>query len=510
MARKSTVSIMQHVIAFAAMLGLLVGGIAKTEAADYTFKFTKIADTTGDFSDFFNNPPALNDNGFVAFSAKLKHSEISGVFTGNGNGTTKIADSDGPPFHIFDSTSPSLSDSGVLAFTVPLDESRMSAIVRSDRTTPIANSVLVKGHPSINDEGGLVAFYQRTNLFITNIFVKDSDGTTTTSIAATPTTPFSSLGENPSLNNGGAVAFSDEAGSGIFLWDGTATTVIAHTSTSGPSGPYFSLGFFPSLNNKGAVAFFARLLAPAGGSGIFVGNGTTTTTIADSRGPFNSFGSAPSINDEDVVAFWASLDAGGHGIFTGPDPVAHKVIAVGDALDGSTVKEILNFGTFGREGLNKAGQVAFRAKLADGRIGIYRADPVPSNEPPVCSEAQATPGTLSSPNHTFGTVTITGVTDSDNNPVVITVTSIRQDEPINGRGDGNTAPDGVGVGSSLVMVRAERSGRGDGRVYHVSFTADDGQGGQCTGEVAVCVPHDQRPGAVCGDQGPLYDSTVGP
>lgn len=354
-----------------------------------------------------------------------------------------------------------------------------------------------------------MAFYQRTNLFITNIVV--SNGTTTTTIAPTPTTPFSSLGENPSLSDRGAVAFSDEAGSGIFRWDGTTTTVIAHTSTSGPSGPYFSLGLFPSVNNEGqgAVAFFARLLTPVGGSGIFVSDGTTTTKIADSSGPFLFFRDAPSINDKGVVAFWASLDAGGHGIFTGPDPGTNKVIAAGDALDGSTVRD-LTFGTFGREGLNNAGQVAFRARLADGRQGIYRADPVPSNVPPDCSAAQATPGTLRLLDHTLGTVLITGVTDPDEDPVAITVTSIRQDEPVNGRGDGNTAPDGVGVGSPLVMVRAERSGRGDGRVYHVSFMADDGRSGQCAGEVAVCVPHDQRPGAVCGDQGALYDSTVGP
>jgi len=497
MDRKSTGSNRQHLIAFAMMLGLLVGGIAKTEAAPY--KFTKIADTAGDFSDFFNNAPALNDNGVVTFSAKLD-SGPSGVFTGEGTGTTTIADSSGD-FNIFDFISPSLSDSGVLAFKVFFDAGG-NAIVRSDRTTPIARNSLFKGHPSINDEG-LVAFFQQTSLFIKDIVV--SDGTTTTTIAPTPTTPFSSLGENPSLSDRGAVAFSDAVGSGIFRRDGTTDTVIAR-------GPLFSLGFFPSLNNEGAVAFFARL--DAGGSGIFVGNGTTTTTIADSSNssPFLAFRDAPSINDKGVVAFWASLKmvaGGGHGIFTGPDPVAHKVIAAGDALDGSTVSD-LTFGTFGREGLNNAGQVAFRARLVDGRQGIYRADPVPSNVPPDCSAVQATPGTLRPPDHTFGTVAITGVTDPDNNPVVITVTSIRQDEPVKGRGDGNTAPDGVGVGSPLVMVRAERSGRGDGRVYHVSFMADDGQSGQCTGEVVVCVPHDQRPGAVCVDQGALYDSTVDP
>ena len=84
--------------------------------------------------------------------------------------------------------------------------------------------------------------------------------------------------------------------------------------------------------------------------------------------------------------------------------------------------------------------------------------------------------------------------------------------PLNGLGDGNTCPDASGVGASTASVRAERSGTrkvpGDGRVYHIAFSADDGQGGQCTGTVTVCVPHDQRLGGDCVDQGPMYDSTV--
>ncbi len=39
-----------------------------------------------------------------------------------------------------------------------------------------------------------------------------------------------------------------------------------------------------------------------------------------------------------------------------------------------------------------------------------------------------------------------------------------------------------------------------------SFTADDGNGGVCTGRVTVCVSHD-RAGA-CLDEGQAYDSLV--
>lgn len=63
------------------------------------------------------------------------------------------------------------------------------------------------------------------------------------------------------------------------------------------------------------------------------------------------------------------------------------------------------------------------------------------------------------------------------------------------------------MGTSTADVRAERSGTGDGRVYRIMFSADDGKGGSCTGEVLVTVPHDQS-GAAAVDQGALFDSTM--
>jgi hypothetical protein len=70
------------------------------------------------------------------------------------------------------------------------------------------------------------------------------------------------------------------------------------------------------------------------------------------------------------VAFLGYPDAGGQGIFTGPDPVADKVIRTGDPLFGSTVTAV-NF----EHGLNDAGQIVFLAELADGTRGVFRADP---------------------------------------------------------------------------------------------------------------------------------------
>ena len=48
----------------------------------------------------------------------------------------------------------------------------------------------------------------------------------------------------------------------------------------------------------------------------------------------------PVIDDAGRVAFTPSLAGGGHGIFTGPDPVLHKVIRTGDLLFGATVDAV--------------------------------------------------------------------------------------------------------------------------------------------------------------------------
>jgi hypothetical protein len=64
------------------------------------------------------------------------------------------------------------------------------------------------------------------------------------------------------------------------------------------------------------------------------------------------------------------------------------------------------------------------------------------------------------------------------------------------------------VGTPTAEVRAERDGGGNGRVYHISFTADDGHGGTCSGEVLVGVPHDQGVEGDPADDGALYDSTI--
>lgn len=143
------------------------------------------------------------------------------------------------------------------------------------------------------------------------------------------------------------------------------------------------------------------------------------------------------------------------------------------------------------------------------------------NDPPRCDLAAAVPDRLWPPNHKLKLVEISGVLDPDSvyNVVTLTITGVTQDEPVNSLGDGDSSPDAViqvGDPADSVLLRAERA-RGDdddndsggvsrnGRVYEVSFTADDGFE-SCSGSVKVSVPPRRRRPAI--DDGQNFDSTL--
>ncbi|MCA9956989.1 MAG: hypothetical protein KC434_19805, partial [Anaerolineales bacterium] len=129
------------------------------------------------------------------------------------------------------------------------------------------------------------------------------------------------------------------------------------------------------------------------------------------------------------------------------------------------------------------------------------------NSPPNCDGAYASVGELWPPNGSFVAINVLGVTDADGDAVSIIIDSIYQDEPVWGPGSGNTSPDGMGIGTDTAYVRAERMGNGDGRFYHIFFTASDGNGGSCSGEVLVVVPRNRGVRNEPVDGGALYDST---
>jgi hypothetical protein len=102
------------------------------------------------------------------------------------------------------------------------------------------------------------------------------------------------------------------------------------------------------------------------------------------------------------------------------------------------------------------------------------------------------PGKLWPPNHKMVRITVTVTTDPD---ATCAITAVTSNEPINGTGDGDTAPDWIFKGMQL-QLRAERSGTSEttvGRIYTVTVSCTDSDGNTGTGTATANVPHDMRP-----------------
>jgi hypothetical protein len=144
-----------------------------------------------------------------------------------------------------------------------------------------------------------------------------------------------------------------------------------------------------------------------------------------------------------------------------------------------------------------------------GLIDDFKLYGFNNNHPPNCLNASPGIESLWPPNHKMVPIDIVNVTDPDGDPIIISIDEIWQDEPVDSTGDGSFVPDGMGIGSSTAWVRAERDGGGNGRVYHISYTAIDSNTSNCSGKVLVSVPISQNKNEPSIDEGPLYESTHG-
>ncbi|MBU2496374.1 MAG: hypothetical protein KJ935_07765 [Candidatus Omnitrophica bacterium] len=111
---------------------------------------------------------------------------------------------------------------------------------------------------------------------------------------------------------------------------------------------------------------------------------------------------------------------------------------------------------------------------------------------PQITALSVAPNLLWPPNHKMVTVAVTGhAVDNCGGTLTLKIISVSSNEPENGTGDGDTAPDWEIINDMSVALRAERSGNDmTGRVYTITVEATDHVGNTSTGTVSVVVPHD--------------------
>ena len=101
---------------------------------------------------------------------------------------------------------------------------------------------------------------------------------------------------------------------------------------------------------------------------------------------------------------------------------------------------------------------------------------------------------LSPSNHKLIPITVTVVaTDTCDASPVVRLVSIMSTEPDNGLGDGDQPNDiqgaSFGTDDRQFLLRSERSGKGSGRVYTITYSATDASGNTTVGQATVTVPH---------------------
>ena len=123
----------------------------------------------------------------------------------------------------------------------------------------------------------------------------------------------------------------------------------------------------------------------------------------------------------------------------------------------------------------------------------------PPNTAPACSSVAPSVSRLWAPNHKFRPVTLAGASDLEGDPLAYEISSVSQDEQLGRRPDAKPGQD-----ANQVWLRAERKGKGDGRVYRIAFTVADDHDNSCDGVALVSVPHDHAHDAV--DSGGSWNS----
>jgi hypothetical protein len=96
---------------------------------------------------------------------------------------------------------------------------------------------------------------------------------------------------------------------------------------------------------------------------------------------------------------------------------------------------------------------------------------------------------LAPPNHQLVSVSLAAaVTPACATTATCRIISVASSEPINGTGDGDTAPDWIVTGPLTLQLRAERSGSGARRIYTILVECIDSDSNRSQRSVTVTVP----------------------
>jgi hypothetical protein len=123
--------------------------------------------------------------------------------------------------------------------------------------------------------------------------------------------------------------------------------------------------------------------------------------------------------------------------------------------------------------------------FASDRVVVTVAD----TDAPAITAVLATPSIILQTNHQMVPVVVSAsITDCDS-AASCRIVSVTSNEPEDGMGDGDTAPDWEITGDLTLNIRGERAGKGAGRVYTITVACTDRSGNTSSSTVRITVPH---------------------
>ncbi len=387
------------------------------------YRFTTVLDSQRDGFAGVDRCPAINTLGTVAVTLEDSEGELM-IITKRGANDPPIVIADTREVADFPTfcdngfnnlpSDPSINEKDEVAFqgnlrrlglptrpdcNTPEQRARRQGVFlgRGGRPTAIAHSINEPGggfiaeflvaDQSVNSSGKVAFVPELDGTGDQGLFVGSRSGTFQQRFLADVPTPdgfnFNNLSSRVSMNELGQIAFesglNDAPVGGIFLSnpDGTFRTIVDN------SGAFASVGD-PSLNIFGRVAFMADRFDENFNQifSINTSRGGAVTQVAESSpGGYASF-REPSLNDLGRVVFTADVQPDPEvfvtiqGVFTGPDPVADKVLQVGDIYDGVPVTSVRTCA----EALNNLGQIVMvvqseNPETFEVRTFVVRATP---------------------------------------------------------------------------------------------------------------------------------------
>jgi len=298
------------------------------------------------------------------------------------------------------------------------------------------------------------------------------------SLTPVPGSPFSSAGSTAGVEFNAA---SDRIYAGEALFGNPTVDVFSVAATNGVLSPLTSSPFAA----LGGINSNVVLLSPDEGF-VFVSNqgsaSITTFGVGLEGGLSVAAGSPFSLDTGASFPTLMSTNAEGTALY------------VVDNAAGASGISVLNIDGEGRltpaQRFPVISTTPFPAAIVG--IGVYHAPPQqPDTTPPSIQSVTASPNTLWPPNHKMVAVTVIAIASDQYDPApVCKISSVASNEPVNGTGDGDTAPDWEITGALTANLRAERAGNGSGRVYTLTVECADQAGNSATKKTTVTVPHD--------------------